>query len=55
MNKRISDSDEEKGGDHEAEDMGMYFSYLLSFSLHPLSLPSSFFSFIYIYLHNLLM
>ena len=51
MKKRISDSNEE-GGNHEAEAMGMYLSYLLSFSFHPLSLPSSSF---YVYLPDFLM
>ena len=41
MKKRISNSDEEEGGGHEAEAIGMYLSYLLSFSLHPSSLLSS--------------
>ena len=51
MKKKISDFNEE-GGDHKAEAMGMYLSYLLSFSLYSLSLPSSSF---YMYLHNPLM
>ena len=41
MKKRISNSDKEEGGGHEAEAIGMYLPYLLSFSLHPLLLPSS--------------
>ena len=52
VKKRISNSDEEEGDEHEAEAMGMYLSYLLSFSLYSLSLPSSSF---YMYLHNPLM
>ena len=52
MKKRISYSNKEEGGDHEAETMGMYLPCLLSFFFfHPLSLPSSFFSFIYIYIY----
>ena len=45
MKKRVSNSDEEEeGGDHETKTMGTCLLYLLSFSLHPLSLPfSSFF------------
>ena len=45
MTKRVSNSDkEEEGGDHETETMGTCLLYLLSFSLHPFSLPfSSFF------------
>ena len=45
MKKRVSNSDkEEEGGDHETETMGTCLLYLLSFSLHPFSLPfSSFF------------
>ena len=41
MKKRISNSDEEEGSGHEAEAIGMYLSYLLSFSLHLSSLLSS--------------
>ena len=52
MKKRISDFDEEEGNEHEAEAIVMYLSYLLSFSLHSLLLPSSSF---YMYLHDLLM
>ena len=51
MKKKISDFNEE-GGDHKAEAMGMYLSYLLSFSFHPSSLPSSS---SYVYLPNFLM
>ena len=51
VKKRISDFDEE-GNEHEAEAIVMYLSYLLSFSLHSLLLPSSSF---YMYLHDLLM
>ena len=52
VKKRIFDCNEEEGDEHKAETMGTYLSYLLSFSLHPLSLPSSSF---YMYLRNLLM
>ena len=31
MKKRISDSDEEEGGDHEAEFRGMYLPYFVKF------------------------
>ena len=43
MKKRISNSDEEEGDDHEAEAMGSYLSYLLSFpfTLYHCLLPSS--------------
>lgn len=41
MKKRICDSDKEEGGGHEAEAIGMCLLHLLSFSLHPSSLPSS--------------
>ena len=43
MKKRISNSDEEEGDDHEAEAMGTYLSYLLSFpfTLYHCLLPSS--------------
>ena len=53
MKKGISDSDEEEDDDHEAEAMGMYLSYLLSFpfTLYHCLLPSPF----YIYLYNILM
>ena len=56
MKKRISDSDEEEGGDHKAEFRGMYLPYFvkflfffLFFFFSFLSLPSSFFSFLYTY------
>ena len=40
MKKRIFDSDEEEGDEHEAETMGTYFSHFLSFPLHLSPLPS---------------
>ena len=53
MKKRIFDSDEEESADHEAEFMGMYLPYLVKFPFFFfkfLSLPSSFFSSLYIYI-----
>jgi len=41
IKKKISDYNEEKGDDHEAEAMGTYLSYLLSFP----------FTLIYIYIY----
>ena len=41
MKKRIFDSDEEEGDEHETEAMGTYSFTLVKFSLHPLSLPFS--------------
>ena len=46
--KRISDSDEEEGDKHKAEAMGMYSLIFVKFYLHPLSLPSSSFSLLYV-------
>ena len=40
IKKRISNSDEEEGDEHEAETMGTYFSHFLSFPLHLSPLPS---------------
>ena len=50
VKKRIFYSNEEEGDDHEAEAIGMYLLTLLSSPLHPLSLPSPFFSLLYIYI-----
>ena len=53
MKKRISYSNKEEGGDHEAETMGMYLPCLLSFFFstlyHCLLLSSPLYIYIYIY------
>ena len=64
MKKRISDSDEEEGGDHEAEFRGMYlpyfvkflfffffFSFFLFYHCPPLSSPFYIHIHIYIYIY----
>ena len=48
IRKMISDSDEEKGDDHEAETMGTSLLYLFKLSLRLLSLPSSSFFLLYV-------
>ena len=49
IKKRISDSDEDEGDEHKAKIMGTYLSYLLSFPLRPLPLPSSSLFFLYVF------
>ena len=50
MKKRISYSNKEEGGDHEAETMGMYLPCLLSFFFPPFII-AFFFLLIYIYIY----
>ena len=51
MKKRISYSNKEEGGDHEAETMGMYLPCLLSFFFFPPFIIAFFFLLLYIYIY----
>ena len=49
VKKRISDFVEKEGDEHEVEAIGTYSLIFVKFFLHPLSLPSSSFSLLYVF------
>ena len=49
VKKRIFDFIEKEGDEHEVEAIGTYSLIFVKFFLHPLSLPSSSFSLLYVF------